>query len=95
MTAVQENSTADMIDERLYNPECDHGCGRPATVVAKGCSDKEPVLMCDECLERGIGLIRTFLKLYMRHNKRVPVCEHCYRPFLTLDTHIDVHRLHH
>ena len=74
-------------------PECDV-CGQTeATVIAKGCADPHPVLMCDSCLNRGLEVISTYVRMWQRFNKRVFICGDCYRPVLNLDTHLDVRRL--
>jgi hypothetical protein len=76
-----------------YHPPCEMGCGRPAVIIAQGCMDKQPVVMCDECLNRGIEVIKTYVHTYQRVNKRVLICGDCHRPVLRLDTHLDVRRL--
>ncbi len=73
--------------------ECSRDCGRKSTHVVKGCMDKEPVHLCEECLDRGIEVIRLAISLYQRLNKHIMVCGDCYRPLITLDTHITVMEL--
>jgi hypothetical protein len=76
-----------------FIPECERECGRKATVIAQGCMDKQPALLCDECFKRGIEVIETYIKMHMRLNKRVIICGDCHRPLLSLDTHLNVKRL--
>lgn len=76
----------------VFSPVCDH-CGESATVIGKGCADKEPVLLCDRCLDRGLEVVRNYIRMYQRFNKRICICGDCYRPILTLDTHLEVRRL--
>lgn len=73
--------------------ECAQACGRKATQMATGCMDKEPVYMCDECLNRGLEVIRLAVEFYQRFNKRIMVCEDCHRPIITLDTHVTLTEL--
>jgi len=73
-----------------FDPPCDLGCGRSATAIAQGCADARPVAMCDECLERGLEVVATFIQVWQKVNKRIFICGDCYRPVLRLDTHIDV-----
>lgn len=80
------------ISAHQFQPSCEL-CPRPATVIAQGCMDKHPVLMCDECLDRGIELIKEVVHYYQRFNKRVMICGDCQRPILRLDTHLEVKRL--
>lgn len=80
------------LSKYAFAPDCDV-CGDPATVIAKGCRDKQPVLMCNKCLDRGLEAINTFIHVWMRCNKRVFICGDCYRPVLNLDTHLEVKRL--
>jgi ribosomal protein L37AE/L43A len=51
------------------------------------------VLLCDKCLERGLEVIRLHVRTWQRDNNRVMICGGCYRPILTLDTHLEVKRL--
>jgi hypothetical protein len=51
------------------------------------------VLLCDKCLERGVEVIRLYVRTWQRGNKQVMLCGGCYRPVLTLDTHLEVKRL--
>lgn len=81
------------LSEYTFAPECDK-CGSEATVVGKGCADSAPVLLCDKCLKRGLEVIRMWVMMYQRANKRVMICENCYRPVLALETHLEVKRLH-
>ncbi len=71
---------------------CSRGCGKNATVYAKGCADKEPVALCEPCLARGLDVIRKYVQMYQRLNKRIMVCGDCYRPILTLETHLEIRR---
>jgi hypothetical protein len=73
-----------------FHPDCELACGRKAQFIAQGCMDKQPVLMCEGCLERGIHLVELTIHMYMRLNKRPLVCGDCYRPILNLDTHVSV-----
>lgn len=77
------------LSEQFAKP-CEMGCGREATHIAKGCMDKDPVHMCLPCLERGIEVVRMAVRMYQRLNKRVMVCADCYRPVLTLATHLEI-----
>lgn len=82
------------LSEHKFDPACEMSeCSNPATHIARGCMDKAPVLMCDGCLDRGIELITKVVKMYMRLNKRVLICDDCHRPVINLDTHLDVHRI--
>ena len=81
------------LSQHTFTPDCDQGCGRKAAVIAQGCADKTPVLMCDECLELGIERIKTVIHYYQRLNHKIMICGDCHRPFLRLDTHLDVRRL--
>lgn len=81
------------LSEYTFAPECDL-CDNPATVIAQGCADKHPVLMCDKCLDRGLEVISMYIRMWQRCNKRVFICGDCYRPVLNLDTHLEVRRLH-
>jgi hypothetical protein len=82
------------LSEHQFRPICEMvDCDHPATVIAKGCMDKAPVVMCDQCFDRGIELVKSTIRMYQRSNKRVLVCGDCHRPILRLDTHIDVSRL--
>lgn len=81
------------LSKYTFAPDCET-CGKQAaTVVAQGCADKHPVLMCEPCLERGLEVISMFIHMYQRFNKRICVCGDCYRPILHLDTHLEVRRL--
>lgn len=82
------------LSKYAFAPECDVCSIRTATNIAQGCADKHPVLMCDECLDRGLDIIASFIRMWQRCNKRVFICGDCYRPVLNLDTHLDVRRLH-
>jgi hypothetical protein len=81
------------LTEPLPEQACDLGCGRPAVYLARGCMDKQPVHMCKPCLERGLDLIRKTVHMYHKHAKRVMICGDCYRPLLTLETHLEVREL--
>jgi hypothetical protein len=85
--------TAVDLSEHQFAPPCEQGCGRPATVIAQGCMDKQPVLMCDECLTRGIEVVKLAIHYYQALTKKVMICGDCHRPFLRLDTHLEVRRL--
>lgn len=78
-----------------FSPECDVCEGEPnsAVVIAQGCGDAHPVLMCQGCLDRGLEVVALYVRMYQRFNKRVFVCGDCYRPVLNLDTHLDVRKL--
>lgn len=76
--------------EYTFPEMCERDCGRPATVVAKGCMDKNPTAMCNECLDRGLEVISNMVKMYQKHNRRVLICGDCHRPVLTLDTHLEI-----
>jgi hypothetical protein len=82
------------VDLRKYEftSGCDR-CGAEATIVGQGCGDSAPVLLCDKCLERGLDIIRVYVRTWQRGNKQVMICGGCYRPVLTLDTHLEVKRL--
>lgn len=94
MAASAELESVDLSKYALI-PECDICTTEEATVVAQGCGDARPVLMCDGCLHRGLEVISTYVRMWQRANKRVFVCGDCYRPVLTLETHLDVRRLGH
>lgn len=81
------------LSAHTFAPACDL-CPNSATVIAQGCADKQPVLMCETCLDRGLEVISMFVHMWMRANKRVFICGDCYRPVLNLDTHLEVRRLH-
>jgi hypothetical protein len=81
------------LSEHNYAPDCDMGCGRKAVVIAQGCRDKEPVVLCQDCLDVGIHRIEMAIKMFMRFNKRVMICGDCHRPIINLDTHLDVRKL--
>ena len=72
---------------------CDMGCGRPATHLAKGCMDKTAVQMCTPCLQRGLDVIRKMVRMHQKYAKRVCICGDCYRPLLTLETHLEIREL--
>lgn len=92
MSASTELEQVDLT-KYAFAPDCDVCTKVKATVVAQGCADQHPVLMCDECLDRGLEVIAMFIRMWQKFNKRVFVCGDCYRPVLTLDTHLDVRRL--
>jgi len=81
------------LTEYHFQEQCDRGCGRDATVVARGCMDKAPALLCDQCLKRGLEVISNYVHMYQRTNKKVLICGDCHRPILNLDTHLDVRLL--
>jgi hypothetical protein len=65
--------TAVDLSEHQFAPPCEQGCGRPATVIAQGCMDKQPVLMCDECLTRGIEVVKLAIHYYQALTKKVMI----------------------
>lgn len=83
----------DLTEYALPQQTCDRGCGRPAEYVAKGCMDKEPVLMCKTCLTRGLEVIRNTVRMYQKLNHRVLICGDCHRPILHLETHLEIRNL--
>ena len=89
---MTELQSVDLTEYR-YAPDCEMNCGRAATIIGQGCNDKQPVLLCDECLDLGLTRISNFIKMWQRANKRVFICGDCYRPILSLSTHLDVRRL--
>lgn len=89
MTTDVLQTTVDL-SERQDRLTCERMCGRPAIYITKGCMDKQPVLLCDECYTRGVQVIIMYLRMYQRTNKRVLICGDCHRPVLTLDTHLEV-----
>lgn len=72
-----------------FTQQCEQ-CGGDADYLAKGCMDKEAVYMCAACLQRGVARIRAFIKMYQHFNKKICICGDCYRPILTLETHIEL-----
>lgn len=90
--SVTELASVDLT-KYVFAPDCDVCQAQKATNVAKGCADERPVLMCDECLDRGLEVVSTYIRLWQKTNKRVFICGDCYRPVLSLDTHLDVRRL--
>ena len=81
------------LSEYHFPPLCGT-CGiKEPTVIAKGCGDEKPSMMCDECLDRGLQVIANYVRLWQKTNKRILVCEKCYRPVFNLDTHLDVRRM--
>jgi hypothetical protein len=77
-----------------FSPMCEmRECTSVATVIAQGCGDKTPVIMCENCLNEGIELIKEFVRLYQRTERRVAICGDCNRPILSLDTHLEVKKL--
>lgn len=83
------------LSQPQYSPTCgytDHDgvCGKPADVMAKGCMDIEPALLCQDHLAVCIHRVELVVHMYQKLNKRVMICGNCYRPILTLDTHIDI-----
>lgn len=81
------------LSQHTNTPECEMDCGRKAMVIAKGCMDSQPVLLCDQCLDRGLEAIKTYVHYWQRLNKKVMICGDCHRPVLRLDTHLDVRHL--
>jgi hypothetical protein len=61
--------------------------------LARAAATPPPVLLCDKCLERGLEVILLSVRTWQRDNNRVMICGGCYRPILTLDTHLEVKRL--
>lgn len=80
------------LSEHQFAPVCET-CDDPAVYICKGCMDKAPVLLCEMCFDRGIDVIRKYVHLWQRLNKRVMICADCSRPVLDLGTHLDVRRL--
>lgn len=78
------------LSDYQFTLSCSRDCGRDATVWAKGCMDSEPVALCDPCLARGLDVVRKMVSMYQRFNKKVMICGDCYRPILTLETHLDI-----
>ena len=72
-----------------FHPACEV-CDKPATVLAKGCMDKQSAALCDSCLKRGLEVVGNAVKLYQRLNKKVLICGDCHRPILTLETHVEI-----
>jgi hypothetical protein len=68
-------------------------CESPAVVIAQGCNDKQPVLLCEQHLQRGLEALNTYLKLWRQFNKKVTICGDCHRPILTLETHLEIKKL--
>ena len=83
----------DLTGYSLPKQQCDLGCGRDAQFVARGCMDKDAVLMCKQCLERGLDVVRKAVHMYQRFNKKVMICGDCYRPILHLETHVEIRNL--
>jgi hypothetical protein len=81
------------LTEYSFKQTCDRGCGREADVMARGCSDVDPVLLCEPCLKRGLDVIHKYVHMYQKHNHRIAICEACYRPILHLETHLEIHTL--
>lgn len=73
-----------------FEQMCDLGCGRNAAFTARGCMDKAAVNMCEQCLERGLDVVRKAVRMYRQYNKAVTICGDCHRPILHLDTHLEV-----
>lgn len=80
------------LSEYWYAPQCDM-CSTAAVIIAKGCMDKQPVVLCQEHFDHGVKAIGNLLKLWRKINKRVMICGDCNRPILTLETHLDVRQL--
>ena len=81
------------LTEYSFKQVCDNGCGRDAAYVAKGCMDKDAVLLCQQCLTRGLEVVRNFVRMHQRTAKRVIICGDCYRPILHLETHVEIREL--
>lgn len=92
MTATTELEPVDL-SEYACTPDCDVCDKAQATHIAQGCADKHPVLMCVDCLTRGLEVLAMFVHMWQKHNKRVFICGDCYRPVFNLDTHLDVRKL--
>lgn len=80
------------LTEYVFSQQCER-CDKPATVIAKGCMDKEAVYLCDLCLKRGLEVIKTYIHYYQRLNKRILVCQDCHRPIINLSTHLELQHL--
>jgi hypothetical protein len=93
VATITELESVDLTKYALA-PECGTCHSNPATIIAKGCADKHPVLMCDECLDRGLEVISLYIRMWQRLNKKVFICGDCYRPVLHMDTHLEVKRWH-
>lgn len=91
MTATQLEPVD--LSEYTCAPGCDVCDKRQATIIAQGCADAHPVLMCNECLKRGLEVLTMFVHMWQKANKRVFICGDCYRPVFNLDTHLDVRKL--
>lgn len=77
-------------DLTIEKPQCETCNQRPAMFLAKGCADKAPTHMCGQCLQRGLDVVRKYVQLYQRLNRKIMVCGDCYRPVLTLETHVEI-----
>ena len=78
------------ISSYTFTVPCEMGCESPAAYVVKGCMDKAPVTLCEEHYQRGLHAIIAYVHMYQRVNKRVLICSDCYRPVLSLETHMEV-----
>lgn len=81
------------LTQYAFLPDCDQCHTQKATIVGQGCADAQPTLLCEGCLERGLEVIANYVKLWMRCNKRVMICEECHRPMINLETHLDIRYL--
>jgi superfamily II helicase len=86
---VQAATPPDLTED-ISQQECDLGCGRNAVFLAKGCMDKEAVQLCQQCLTRGLEVVRNFVRMHQRTHHRIIICGDCYRPILQLDTHLEI-----
>lgn len=91
MSSATETRPVDLAAYEIH-PECEH-CGGPATHVGQGCMDRTEVMLCEPCLEAAMQLIRTVVKLFQRRHRRIMVCGDCYRPILSLETHMSIQRI--
>lgn len=65
--------------------ECDHDeCPNTAVVAVKGCTDKEPWLICRQHFNRLSDEVSKVI------TDGPVVCEGCYRPIMHFCTHYDV-----
>lgn len=92
MPAESQLDEVDLTDFQ-FAPECDMDCNEPAAAVGQGCGDGAPVLLCERHLRRNLEVIRNYVRLWQKVNKRVMICEHCYRPMFSLETHLEIRRL--
>lgn len=81
------------LTQDTFHQACDLGCGRDAQFLAKGCMDKDAVAMCEQCLTRGLDVVRKAVHMYQRFNHKIMICGDCYRPILHLETHLEIRNL--